>query len=241
MPDAAAVGVRFTSGIYQLVSAPSFLLLSQNCFCWSGLCIFGFPQVFVGYCQKYQWLRQLVSTSSASRWLSGFINLLLFCWGIMRHSSSLTVLIWDSVPKWDRKYPSASLSKCLLALAGSDNIFTVTSLQPLFKIPDLAVSNPPSDITFLSCWSASITVTVHCQSRQVTSHSYMPPTHASSAEPLLEISSISPGLRSGTCLFCLCVMARPRWPADYGWMLSDALHQCNTLLQLRGDMSLTIK
>lgn len=92
-----------------------------------------------------------------------------------------------------QKYFSASLSQCFLVFSGSDNIFTVTTLQPLFKIPDLAVSTPPPHQIL--------------PARAVGPFPLLPlsivsvdRSHHIVKFPLLGISSILPGLRSRTCL-----------------------------------------
>lgn len=173
---------RLSSGIYQRVSALNFPLLSPNCFCWNILCISG--PVFSS--SSVHGVLSEISVTVTARFnllcLSMIIRLHKFVAVLLRNNETFEYrgntnmrLYPKNCLTCQQKCSSASLSKNLLAFSGCDNIFTVTSLQPLFKIPDLAVSNPPSDITFLSCWSASITVTFHCQSRQVTSHCYMPP------------------------------------------------------------------
>lgn len=200
------------------MSALNFPLLSPNCFCWNILCIF--------------WL--IFSTSSVHGVLSEISVTVTACFNllclsmIIRLHKFVAVLLRNNETfeyrgntnmrfypenclNCQQKCSSASLSKNLLAFSGCGNIFTVTSLQPLFKIPDLAVSTVTHHQILRSSAvgprpSLSLSIVRADRSHHIVTR---PPPQTSSAAPLSEISSISPGLRSRTCLFCLCVMRSP--------------------------------
>lgn len=113
----------------------------------------------------------------------------------------------------------------------------MTTIQPLFKIPDLAVSNP----RLLPHHQILPARAVGPFPRLSLSIVRADRSHHFFKCPLSEISSIFPGLRSPTCLLCLYVMAWPRWHTDSAWMLSDALQQSYCRLQLWGKVSPAIK
>lgn len=102
LPDAAAVCLKtlvfghLSAGVsFQFSALVPKLFLLKFPVCFQGC--FLILKCSWGNCQEYQWLWQLVSASSSTWWLSGFILLLLFCWKIMRHSSAITMLIWDFI------------------------------------------------------------------------------------------------------------------------------------------------
>lgn len=81
------------------------------------------------------------------------------------------------------------LSACFLSFSGSEKVFTVTSLQPIFKIPDLAVSNPPTDIQRLSFWSIFLSVSLSFVRADRSCHIVKPTTPHPTPTPFLLCST----------------------------------------------------